>query len=188
MRKVIKNGIVITMDSSRDKYEKKDIVIDDDEIVNILDNYIGEYDTLIDASDKIIMPGLINAHTHLGMSYFRASNDCLSLQEWLNKRIWPIEEQMSDEDTYLSSLLALIEMIKTGTTCCNDMYYNCEGTIRAIKELKVRCLFTRCLLDNDHNGKERMDDFIRLYHKYKNEELISFCVSPHALYTCNFYC
>ena len=155
MRKVIKNGTVITMNPKKEKYEKVDIVIDDDKITNILNNYKGECDILVDATDKIVMPGLINAHTHLGMSYFKATNDNLSLQEWLNKKIWPIEDKMTDEDTYYSSALSLLEMIKTGTTCLNDMYFNCEGTLKALKQLKVRCLFTRCLLsiNKDDNGR-----------------------------------
>ncbi len=185
MRKVIKNGIVITMDPNKEKFEKLDIVIDDDTISDVLSNYNGQYDELIDASNKIVMPGLINAHTHLGMSYFRATNDNLSLQDWLNNMIWPIEDKMNDEDTYYASLLSLIEMIKTGTTCSNDMYFNCEGTIKALKETKTRCMFSRCLLNFGSDDSGRMDDFINIYNKYKNEELISFCVSPHALYTCN---
>ena len=185
MRKVIKNGIVITMDSNREKYEKVDIVIDDDKITDILDNYIGQYDVLIDANDKIVMPGLINAHTHLGMSYFRASNDNLSLQDWLNNYIWPIEDKMTDEDTYYGTLLSLIEMIKTGTTCSNDMYFNSEGIIKAIKETKTRCMFSRCLLNFGNDDSGRMDEFINIYNKYKNEDLIEFSISPHALYTCN---
>ena len=185
MRTVIKNGTVITMDNNRDRYEKLDIVIDDDKIVDIVDNYTGNFDTLIDATNKIVMPGLINAHTHLGMSYFRATNDNLPLQKWLNEKIWPIEDKLTDDDCYYGSLLSLIEMIKTGTTSFNDMYFNCEGAIKAIKRLKTRCLFTRCLMDIDGNGRERMDDFISLYNKYKDEELIKFCVAPHALYTCS---
>ena len=87
MIKVIKNGTVITMDEKRKEYENLDIVIKDDTIIEVTKNYKGPYDKLIDASNKIVMPGLINAHTHLGMSYFRASNDTLTLQEWLNNKI-----------------------------------------------------------------------------------------------------
>ncbi len=185
MKKLIKNGIVISMDSKREKYEKIDIVIEDDTIIELTKDYNGNYDVLIDASDKIVMPGLINTHTHLGMSYFRATNDNLTLQSWLNDYIWPIEDKMNDEDTYYGTLLSLVEMIKTGTTCSNDMYFNSEGIIKAIKDAKTRCMFGRCLLNFGKDDSGRMDDFINIYNKYKNEELITFSVAPHALYTCN---
>ena len=76
MKTLIKDGLTITMDPKRkEKYEKLDILINDDKIEKITKNYQGEYDKLIDAKNKIVMPGLINAHTHLGMSIFRATND-----------------------------------------------------------------------------------------------------------------
>ena len=82
MKTLIKDGLTITMDPKRkEKYEKLDILINDDKIEKITKNYQGEYDKLIDAKNKIVMPGLINAHTHLGMSIFRATNDNLTLQD-----------------------------------------------------------------------------------------------------------
>lgn len=187
MKKLIKNGLVITMDSKRnEKIEKLDIVIDDDKICELCPNYNGEYDLLIDAQNKIIMPGLINCHTHLGMSIFRATNDSLNLNEWLENKIWPIENTLTNEDIYYTTLLSLIEMIKTGTTTSNDMYFNCEGILKAIKEAKTRVMFTRCLTDNDGEGNNRINEFIKLYEENKNNELIKFAVAPHAMYTCSF--
>ena len=186
MIKVIKNGTVITMDSNRPlKYEKLDIVINNDKIEEIVSDYNGDYDELIDATGKIVMPGLINAHTHLGMSIFRATNDNLCLDDWLTKKIWPIEDNLTDEDTYYSTLLSCIEMIKTGSTMCNDMYFNCDGSIKAIKETKIRALFSRCLMDNDSLGDKRIEEFIKLYKENKEDELIKFAVAPHAFYTCS---
>ena len=76
---VIKNGTVITMDPKRkNKYEQLDIVIENDKIKEITKEYKGKYDKIINAKNKIVMPGLINAHTHLGMSIFRATNDNLT--------------------------------------------------------------------------------------------------------------
>lgn len=185
MRKVIKNGTVITMDDKRPRYENIDIVIDDSIITDLVKNYNGEADLVIDASDKIVMPGLINAHTHLGMSLFRATNDDLTLDEWLNNKIWPIEDKLTDDDIYYGTLLSCIEMIKTGSVVSNDMYYGCDGSLRAIKETKMRALFGRCLMDIDGKGEERLEDFKRLYQEYKNDELIKFSIAPHALYTCS---
>ena len=185
MIKVIKNGQVISMDSNRDKIENIDIVIKDDKIIDLVKDYNGEYDEIIDATNKIVLPGLINAHTHLGMSMFKATNDSLTLMEWLEDKIWPIEDNMTDEDTYYSVLMALVEMIKTGTTCSNDMYFNCDGALKAIKEMKVRSVFTRTLADINGDGESRIDEFIRIYNENKNNPLITFTIAPHAFYTCN---
>ncbi|MGM9834535.1 MAG: amidohydrolase [Bacilli bacterium] len=185
MIKVIKNGLVITMDSKRkEKIEKLDIVIKNDTIIEITNNYNGTYDELIDATDKVIIPGLVNCHTHLGMSIFRATNDNLNLNDWLNNKIWPIEDKLTDNDMYYTSLLSCIEMIKTGTTLSNDMYYNCQGVLKAIKETKVRSLFSRCVMDSDNNGDTRFNEFVELYNNNDNQ-LIRWAVAPHAFYTCS---
>ena len=185
MIKVIKNGTVLTMSDNRDSFEDVDIVIDGNKIIDLKENYDGVYDELIDGSNKIVLPGLINAHTHLGMSYFRATNDNLSLQDWLNKRIWPVEDKMDEDDIYYGTLLSVIEMIRTGTTCSSDMYFFADGAIKALKQTHVRCLFTRCLSDIDNGWDTRILEFKDLYSRYKDDHLIKFSVAPHALYTCN---
>lgn len=187
MIKVIKNGTVVTMDLKREKkYEKLDVVIKDNKIIDLCPNYTGQYDLIIDASEKIVMPGLINTHTHLGMSIFRATNDNLSLTEWLENMIWPIEDTLTNEETYYSTMHSLIEMLKTGTTTSNDMYFNCDGSLKAIKDTKTRVMFTRCLTDNDNNGDKKIEEFLKLYENNKENELITFSVAPHAMYTCSF--
>lgn len=187
MKILIKNGLVITMDPARkEKYEKLDILINNDKIEKLETNYQGEYDKLIEAKDKIIMPGLINAHTHLGMSLFRATNDNLTLQDWLENKIWPIENNMTDEDIYYATLLSCLEMIKTGTTCSNDMYFGWQGTTKALKETKMRSVMSRCLIgDIDKDGLEKIEDFKELINENKNNELMTFTVTPHSMYTCS---
>lgn len=182
MIKLIKNGTVITMDEKRKKVEKLDIVIKDDTIIDICSNYTGEYDILIDAHKKIVMPGLINTHTHLGMSIFRATNDNLNLNDWLNNKIWPIENNMTDQDIYYTTLLSCIEMIKTGSVMSNDMYFGCSGSLKAIKDTKVRSLFGRCLMDGE-GSDERIEELKELI-KNNDNELVKFSVAPHAFYTC----
>lgn len=184
---LIKNATVITMDDTRDEqYEKLDIVIADDTIKELTNEYKGEYDKLIDATNKVVMPGLINCHTHLGMSVFRATNDSLTLEKWLQEKIWPIEDKLTDDDIYYTTMLSCIEMIKSGTTTSNDMYYNCNGSLKAIKECQVRSLFSRCLMDSDGDGDKRIEEFLKLYNENVSQDLITFSVAPHAIYTCSY--
>ncbi|MBR1718327.1 MAG: amidohydrolase [Bacilli bacterium] len=186
MRKVIKGGIVITMDEKKlEKFEKLDIVIEDDVIKELTVNYQGDADVIIDATNKVVMPGLINCHTHLGMSLFRATNDELTLNEWLNKKIWPIEANMTDEDVYYATLFSILEMLESGTTCSNNMYFSSEVAINAVIQTKVRSVFSECLMDNDDKGQDRIEIFKKLYEKYKDNDLISFMVAPHSMYTCS---
>lgn len=187
MIQVIKNGTVITMDEKRkEKYEKLDIVIVDDTIKEITDSYTGSYDKLIDANGKVVLPGLINCHTHLGMSIFRATNDDYPLQDWLTKKIWPIEDNMTDEDIYYTTLLSCLEMIKTGTTTSSDMYFGIQGSLKAIKEAKVRSVFSRCLMGNmDRDSMDRIEEFRELVKNNQGNDLLTFTVTPHSMYTCN---
>lgn len=187
MKTLIKNGLVITMDEKRNKlYEQLDILIEDNKIIKLETNINDDVDKVIDASNKVILPGLINAHTHLGMSIFRATNDNLNLNDWLTKKIWPIEDNMNNDDMYYSTLLSCIEMIETGTTTANDMYFNWPAELKAIKETNIRCMFSRTLIgDVDESGINKINEFKDLYNKHKNDELLSFAVTPHGLYTCS---
>ena len=113
---LIKNAYIVTMVSP---ISKADLLIEDGIIkeIGIIDR---EADKIIDASGKVVMPGLINGHTHVAMSIFRGYSDELELMEWLSKKIWPIEDKMTKEDIYYASMLSMIEMIKSGTTTFND--------------------------------------------------------------------
>lgn len=184
---LIKNGTVISMDLKRDKqFEIMDVVFSDNKIIYVGTDYQGEYDKVIDATGKIVMPGLINCHTHLGMSIFRATNDDLTLDSWLNDKIWPIEDKLTDDYLYYTTLLSMVEMIKTGSTCFNDMYFGYKGSIPAIKKCGVRGIYGRCLMGNmDKDSICRVDDFKRLYEEYKDDDKIRLSIAPHALYTCN---
>ena len=114
------------------------------------------------------------------MSLFRATNDNMNLNEWLAKKIWPIEDKLTNKDIYYTTMLSILEMIKTGTTCANDMYYNSQGALKAIKEAKIRMSYSRCLINDDDN---KIEEFIDLY-KNNNSNRITFTVTPHSLYTC----
>lgn len=123
---------------------------------------------IIDAEGKICMPGLINAHTHLSMSIFRETLDGYNLQDWLKYKIWPMEDKLTPEDVYAASMLSCLEMISTGTTTANDMYFMAEDTIRAALKSGVRLQVTRTVNDVGGLARERIEELEELVSRYKN--------------------
>lgn len=185
MKTKITNAKVITMDNTHKEVEDLEVVYENDTIIYVGKEYNEEVDNVIDAKGKILMPGLINCHTHLGMSLFRGTNDNYTLSDWLNNYIWPIEDKMTDDDLYITTLVSCLEMIKTGTTCFNDMYFGWKGCLKAFKETKIRGLYGRCLIGNMETGKDKIKEFEEMYNENNNNNLIGFTIAPHGLYTCD---
>ena len=123
---LIKNGKVLLLKNEDIVIENKDILIENGKIVKIERNIQDNADKVIDAQNHIVMPGLINTHAHIPMSIFRETTEGCKLYEWLNDKIWPIEDKLTREDIYWASMLSYIEMISTGTTCVNDQYFMLE--------------------------------------------------------------
>lgn len=137
---------------------KSSILIVDDtiqEISNDLSN--NDADKVIDASDKITMPGLVNTHSHVAMTLLRGVGDDQSLQTWLNEYIWPKEANLNEELVYLGSKLAMAEMIKTGTTTFNDMYFFMEETAKAVEESGLRSVLGYGMIDLFDEEKRKLN-------------------------------
>lgn len=183
---LIKNCTLISMDEKREKIEEKmDILIKDNKISRIGKNLqVEENVKVINANGKVAMPGLINTHSHISMSVFRETVDGYKTQDWLEKEIWPREDKLTAEDIYWATKLSCIEMIKTGSTTVNDMYFFTDEIIKAALESGIRLQTTRTLMGYDKNDESRIDELKELLNKYK-EETISFNVGIHGLYTSN---
>ncbi len=186
---LIKNGKVILSKADDVSVENKDIRIENDIIKQIEDNIEPQAnEKVIDASNKVVMPGLINTHAHITMSIFRGTFEGCNLYTWLHEKIWPIEAELTEDQVYDATMLSILEMISTGTTCVNDHYFFSKKIRQALEESKMRAVLTRVLMDSD--GKEaseqRINEFIDLYEtRDKNNNLITYTVSPHSLYTCS---
>lgn len=183
---LIKNCNLVSMDDAREKYEENiDILISNNKIEQIGRNILPKENIkIIDSKGMVCMPGLINTHTHLSMSIFRETLDGYSLQDWLNKKIWPMEDKLTREDIYYASLLSCIEMISTGTTLANDQYFMAEDTIKAANELGERLQVTRTVNDVGGLGKERFEELEKLVSEYNGKyENITLNVGIHGLYT-----
>ncbi len=142
---------------------------------------------VIDGKDRLLTPGLINAHTHSYMSFMRNVADDLSFMDWLFGRVDPIEQKMTDEDAYWGACLAIVEMMKSGTTCFNDMQMNIMQTTRAVKESGMRAMICRGLVGsgNDEAGQSRLRQAYEERDAFKDCDRLSFRLGPHAPYTCD---
>lgn len=183
MKILIKNCNLISMSENRDKYEENiDILIEDGKIYKIERNINEECDKVINASGKVVMPGLINTHSHISMSIFRETVDGLKTQDWLEKKIWVVEDRLTPNDIYWGAMLSCAEMIKSGTTTVNDMYFFTADIIKAAIETGIRLQTTRTLMGSGKEDEQRIKELEDLINKY-NEETVSFNVGIHGLYT-----
>lgn len=189
---VIKNGKVVIFENNDVIIKEVDIQIENDKIIKIQKEIEPEEDEkIIDASNKVVMPGLINTHTHIAMSIFRGTFEGCNLYTWLHEKIWPIEANLTKQQVYDASMLSILEMISTGTTCFNDHYFISEATRRAVEETKIRAMLTTVIMDNDGEEalKRRIQNFEKFYEtRDKSNGLIGYTVSPHGLYTCSSKC
>lgn len=184
---LIKNCTLISMSSKREKLEENvDILIKNGKIEKIDKNIEEKVEKVIDATGKVVMPGLINTHAHVPMSIFRETLDGYNLQDWLEKKIWPMEDKLTKEDIYYASLLSFLEMIKTGSTTINDMYFMQEEIIKAAMKLGVRLQTTRTLMDLSNDGEARLEELEELIKKYNDvEDTLTLNIGIHGFYTSN---
>ena len=136
----------------------------------------------------LLIPGLINAHTHAAMSLLRGLADDLPLNEWLNHHIWPAESRwVNEEFVHDGTQLAMAEMLRGGTTCFNDMYFFPETTARAAASCGMRASVGLIVLDFPtvwaHDADEYISRGLAVHDQYRSDPLITTLFAPHAPYT-----
>ncbi len=191
---LILGGTLLCLDEAMTQIEDGGLAIQGDSIMAIgtAAELRSRYTSpnVIDGRDCLIMPGLINSHTHAAMTCFRGLADDLPLMDWLNDYIFPAEARNVDPElVYWGSLLACAEMIKSGTTSFCDMYIFEEETARAAKEAGMRCLLGEVLYDFPSPSYPTPAAGLaltrQLLERYADDPLIRIAVEPHALYTCS---
>lgn len=187
-------GIVLTMDAKFTVHNPGAVAVKDGKIVAV-----GSASDLAsrfapraryDATAKIVMPGLVNTHTHAAMTLFRGLADDLPLDRWLTEYIFPAEaKNVSPDFVYQGTLLAALEMIRGGTTCFADMYYFMSDAARAVDKSGLRAVLGETFIDfpvPDHKDLPEtlayMRDFAR---KWKGNPRITPAAAPHSTYTCS---
>ncbi len=187
MNILIKNIDILPIDGDDGKIFNSNIYIVNDKIEYIGDDVENkEVHRIIDGKNKLAMPGLINSHTHIGMSLLRNYADDMPLQTWLSEKIWPIEEKMNGEDVYWGSLLSMVEMIESGTTTFCDMYDFMEDVAKGLDQSGIRGVLTRgmtAFTGADDKLKESRE-FFKNWHG-KGNGRIKVMMAPHAIYTTN---
>ena len=141
---------------------------------------------VLDGTDKAIIPGFINTHTHASMTLFRGYGDDLPLMTWLQDYIWPVEAQMTAHDVYVGARLACLEMLRSGTTCFLDMYMHPLETAKAVEEMGLRAHLSYTLFDQGNAERAELDRkrSYEYFERFKEfSDRITFTLGPHAIYT-----
>jgi 5-methylthioadenosine/S-adenosylhomocysteine deaminase len=189
---LIKGGIILCMDNEMQNLENYQIAIDNGRIIDICPTESKDYIArkILDASDCIIMPGLINAHTHLPMTYFRGLADDLPLEIWLNNYIWPLEAKILNRKfIYNASLHGAAEMLKNGITQIHDMYFDMPAIADACTKVGLRAIIGEAFLDSNTSSPEKLPELgnkmLQMRQRYKDNPLVDFNLAPHSIYGCS---
>ncbi|MDH5712240.1 MAG: TRZ/ATZ family hydrolase, partial [Gammaproteobacteria bacterium] len=183
---------VIPVEGDKTCLTDHSIAIHDERILDILPSEQArekyQPHTEINYADHALIPGLINTHTHAAMSLFRGLADDLALMDWLNNHIWPAENKwVTEEFVQLGTELACAEMLRSGTTCFNDMYFFPDITARVTNKAGMRATIGLIALDFPtiwaRNADEYIDKGLIVHDEYRNSDLISTAFAPHAPYT-----
>ena len=185
MRLLIRGALILTMKENDEPFSG-DILIERDRIAAVVPRWEGRADEVIDASGMVAMPGLINAHNHTPMTLMRAFCDDLRLMEWLEKKMLPVEARMDEEDIYWGAMLAMAEMIRSGTTAYADMYIHMDHVARAAIDSGMRASLARGLVFLEDDGGKRLEEALSLIEKWTGagNGRITTMLGPHAPFTC----
>ncbi|WP_456408664.1 amidohydrolase family protein [Caldithrix abyssi] len=190
---IFKNARVLTMDSELRQFEPGAVAVKGDEIVAVdkEEAILKKYNAreVVNCQDKVLMPGLVNAHTHVPMTLLRGVADDLRLDVWLLGHMMPVEREfVSPEFVRLGTLMASAELIRSGVTTFADMYYYEEQVAQAAAEAGLRAVCGETVIkfpspdaQSYEESLEYTRDFIK---RWKDHPLITPSVAPHAPYTC----
>lgn len=185
MKTLIKNVYAVMPDGTT---PVTNIMIDCDRIIDI-----GEVPEnfrpakIVDGTDHLAVPGFVNAHTHTSMTLVRSYADDMALMDWLNKEIWPIEAKMTSDDIYWGAMLAVLEMVRTGTTTFADMYGPwMERVAEATIDSGMRGVLSRGIIGVAPDGEKKIEENAELYRNFHGaaDGRITVMFGPHAPYTC----
>ncbi|RLB44062.1 MAG: S-adenosylhomocysteine deaminase [Deltaproteobacteria bacterium] len=187
----VKNATIVTMDRAQTIIDKGYVAVVGDSIADVGKGEPSYWKAgkTIDASGGLLLPGLINGHTHVPMSLFRGLADDLPLMEWLTRYIFPVEKNMDEDFVRAGSFLGCAEMILSGTTTFCDMYLFENEVAEAASKTGIRCLIGEVLYDFPSPNYGEIENGFRytewLIQRWQGHPLISVAVEPHSVFTCS---
>ncbi|MFA6489967.1 MAG: amidohydrolase [Candidatus Micrarchaeia archaeon] len=181
MALLIKNATLISG-------KKADILVEENRIAKIAPSIAASAEEKLDASGKLLIPGFINTHTHAAMTLIRGAAEDMELGSWL-KTVWKYEGKMSGQSVRTGTTLACLEMIRSGTTCFSDMYFNTGEAAAAVEQSGMRATLGYGMIDMGDEKKRKSElaigeAFVREWHGKANGRILG-AVAPHAPYTCS---
>ena len=190
---IFTNALVLTMNSSLTHFHDGAVVVEGDSIAafgltnEILKSYTSE--EIINCNGNILMPGLVNIHTHLPMNMLRGLADDLRLDVWLQGYVWPVEHEfVTPEFVRLGTQIACTELIRSGVTCFADMYFFEDTVAEVAAEFGLRAVCSQTVLKyptpDSHSYEEAIEATRKMIKRWKNHPLIVPSIAPHAAYTC----
>lgn len=182
---LIKDCQYLAYENDKLSVKSGDILISGDVIEKISQDISFPQAKIIDGRNTFVMPGLVNTHTHTAMSLLRSYADDMDLQTWLEEEIWPAEANLKSEHAYWGSMLAFLEMIKSGTTTFADMYFYMDDIAEAAIKMGIRGVLARGLLKFTDPEGINIQENLELIKKYNNsgDGRITCMFGPHAPYT-----
>lgn len=143
-------------------------------------------DMIIDGTEKLAVPGFVNSHTHAAMTLFRSYADDMLLMDWLQSKIWPAEANLTSDDVYWGTQLAIAEMIKSGTTTFMDMYFFMPEVAKAVQQSGIRAVLSRGMAGIAPTAQQALTESEELYNQWHGgaDGRITVMLGPHAPYTC----
>lgn len=193
MNSLLVRGTIITCDKNNNVIEDGAVLIEGKKIIDVgryedLRSYSA--DEVIGSKRCIVMPGLINTHTHLSMTLFKGLLEGLSGMEWL-KLAWSIESELTGDDIYWGAMLGCIEMLRSGTTCFADHYFQMDNVAKAVESTGLRAALAEAILDfGDRSRGEELVKKGKSFAERWNKECngrINCMMGPHSTYTCTPY-
>ncbi len=180
MEKVVEEGAVVVGKDGK--------IVDVGERSHILSRYKAK--RYVERKHGILLPGFINTHTHAAMVYLRGLADDLPLHVWLSEHIWPTENMwLCEEFVRDATKLAVLEMIRSGTTLFNDMYFFLEESAAVIEDVGMKAILGMGVFDFPSRAGSGPDDYLkraeRICESYRGSKRVSFAICPHAVYTCS---